>query len=246
MWDFKIFQGSLTNGVLATGGNVVFAAIARRQHRRARREDRQAPVALPDRRDNGGVAHELRGQRPAVRRARRRQHGLRFALPGDHAVISTALVAISCLSLARRPIRHRRSRYTARQQRRHRPAARTPRRQTVVSIVPSVGNIAFEMKVKGQNVLRWPYASVEEFKARPGAERHSVSRAVGEPARRAGVLRQRQAVRVRHGARQRSRRDSHPRISDGDRSVAGDRSRRPTASRHGSRAGSSSTAADCG
>ena len=40
--------------------------------------------------------------------------------------------------------------------------------QTVVSIVPSVGNIAFEMKVKGQNVLRWPYASVEEFKARPG------------------------------------------------------------------------------
>ena len=40
--------------------------------------------------------------------------------------------------------------------------------QTVVSLVTSVGNIAFEMKVKGQNVLRWPYASVEEFKARPG------------------------------------------------------------------------------
>jgi alcohol dehydrogenase (cytochrome c) len=27
MWDFKIVQGSLTNGVLATGGNVVFAAV---------------------------------------------------------------------------------------------------------------------------------------------------------------------------------------------------------------------------
>jgi alcohol dehydrogenase (cytochrome c) len=27
VWDFKIFQGSLTNGVLATGGNVVFGAI---------------------------------------------------------------------------------------------------------------------------------------------------------------------------------------------------------------------------
>jgi alcohol dehydrogenase (cytochrome c) len=27
MWDFKIFQGSLTNGVLATGGNVLFAAV---------------------------------------------------------------------------------------------------------------------------------------------------------------------------------------------------------------------------
>lgn len=39
--------------------------------------------------------------------------------------------------------------------------------QIVVSILPSVGNIAFEMKVKGQNVLRWPYASVDEFKARP-------------------------------------------------------------------------------
>jgi aldose 1-epimerase len=39
--------------------------------------------------------------------------------------------------------------------------------QTVVSIIPSVGNIAFEMTVKGHNVLRWPYGSVEEFKARP-------------------------------------------------------------------------------
>ncbi len=27
MWDFKIFQGSLTNGVLATAGNVVFGAV---------------------------------------------------------------------------------------------------------------------------------------------------------------------------------------------------------------------------
>ena len=27
VWDFKIFQGSLTNGVLATAGNVVFGAI---------------------------------------------------------------------------------------------------------------------------------------------------------------------------------------------------------------------------
>jgi alcohol dehydrogenase (cytochrome c) len=27
MWDFKIFQGSLTNGVLATAGNIVFGAV---------------------------------------------------------------------------------------------------------------------------------------------------------------------------------------------------------------------------
>jgi aldose 1-epimerase len=38
--------------------------------------------------------------------------------------------------------------------------------QTVVSIIPSSGNKAFEMKVKGQNVLYFPYASMEEFKAK--------------------------------------------------------------------------------
>ena len=42
------------------------------------------------------------------------------------------------------------------------------RAETTVSILTSVGNIAFEMNVKGQNVLYWPYASIEEFKARPG------------------------------------------------------------------------------
>jgi aldose 1-epimerase len=40
-------------------------------------------------------------------------------------------------------------------------------RQTSVAIVPSVGNIAFEMKVNGENVLYWPYASIDEFKSRP-------------------------------------------------------------------------------
>jgi aldose 1-epimerase len=38
---------------------------------------------------------------------------------------------------------------------------------TTVSILPTVGNIAFELKVKGQNVLRWPFASVDDFKAKP-------------------------------------------------------------------------------
>jgi aldose 1-epimerase len=41
------------------------------------------------------------------------------------------------------------------------------RSQMAVAIAPSVGNIAIEMTVKGQNVLRWPYASVDEFKAKP-------------------------------------------------------------------------------
>ena len=40
--------------------------------------------------------------------------------------------------------------------------------RTVVSIIPSVGNIAFEMSVNGTNVLWWPYSSIEEFKTRPG------------------------------------------------------------------------------
>jgi aldose 1-epimerase len=39
--------------------------------------------------------------------------------------------------------------------------------QTLISIAPSVGNIVFEMKVKGHDVLRWPFRSVAEFAARP-------------------------------------------------------------------------------
>jgi aldose 1-epimerase len=37
----------------------------------------------------------------------------------------------------------------------------------VVSVVPSVGNMAIAMTVKGHDVLRWPYASLDEFRARP-------------------------------------------------------------------------------
>ena len=40
--------------------------------------------------------------------------------------------------------------------------------KTVVSIIPSAGNITSEMKVNGQNVLRWPYASMEDYKTRGG------------------------------------------------------------------------------
>jgi aldose 1-epimerase len=39
--------------------------------------------------------------------------------------------------------------------------------QIVVSVAPSVGNVAFEMKVKGANVLRFPYATIEDFKNKP-------------------------------------------------------------------------------
>ncbi len=40
--------------------------------------------------------------------------------------------------------------------------------QTTVSVITSIGNMAYEMKVKGQNVLRFPFASVDDFRARPG------------------------------------------------------------------------------
>ena len=40
--------------------------------------------------------------------------------------------------------------------------------QVAVAIVPTIGNVAFEMTVKGQNVLRWPYGSIDDFRAKPG------------------------------------------------------------------------------
>ncbi|RPJ79048.1 MAG: aldose 1-epimerase, partial [Acidobacteria bacterium] len=39
--------------------------------------------------------------------------------------------------------------------------------QVVVSVLTSVGNIAYAMTVKGQNILRFPFATPGEFKARP-------------------------------------------------------------------------------
>jgi aldose 1-epimerase len=38
---------------------------------------------------------------------------------------------------------------------------------TVVSILPSLGNMAYEMKVKGHNVLRYQHATLDEFRKAP-------------------------------------------------------------------------------
>jgi aldose 1-epimerase len=43
------------------------------------------------------------------------------------------------------------------------------RTQTEVWLMPSVGNIAYRMTVKGHDVLRWPHASLDAFKASPNA-----------------------------------------------------------------------------
>ena len=42
------------------------------------------------------------------------------------------------------------------------------RRQMSVGVLPSRGNMAFEFTVKGKNVLHFPFASVEAFKAGRG------------------------------------------------------------------------------
>jgi aldose 1-epimerase len=39
--------------------------------------------------------------------------------------------------------------------------------ETVVSVVPTVGNIAVSMTVKGRELLWWPYTSIADFKAKP-------------------------------------------------------------------------------
>src|SRR3954469_23273830 len=41
------------------------------------------------------------------------------------------------------------------------------RAKTVVSVAPSIGNIAFEMLVNGTNVLWFPFQSLSEFKSKP-------------------------------------------------------------------------------
>jgi aldose 1-epimerase len=39
---------------------------------------------------------------------------------------------------------------------------------TAVSIVPGIGNIAYDMKVNGKSLLYFPYESLTQFKAKPG------------------------------------------------------------------------------
>jgi aldose 1-epimerase len=47
------------------------------------------------------------------------------------------------------------------------------RSRTVVSIITSVGNIAYQMTVNGHNILRFPFASVDDYRARP-VGRHGI------------------------------------------------------------------------
>jgi aldose 1-epimerase len=110
--------------------------------------------------------------------------------------------------------------------------------QTEVWILPSVGNIAYRMTVKGHDVLRWPHASLDAFKASPNA--------TGIPFMGPWINRlDEQAfyangtpLRVRHGARQRARRDPDSRLRHHHRPLAADVEQGPTGSRPGPPAGS--------
>jgi aldose 1-epimerase len=42
------------------------------------------------------------------------------------------------------------------------------RHNTEASIIPSLGNIAYELKANGANAFWWPYKSLSDFKAKPG------------------------------------------------------------------------------
>lgn len=42
------------------------------------------------------------------------------------------------------------------------------RNSVVVSIVPSIGDLAFGMKVRGHEILRFPYSSLDDYRAHPG------------------------------------------------------------------------------
>ena len=81
------------------------------------------------------------------------------------ARLVASILLATALVLVRAPLAA--AQYTARQQG-DVVVLQDTRSQTTVSVLTSVGNMAFEMTVKGHNLLRWPYASLEEFKKRPG------------------------------------------------------------------------------
>ena len=178
------------------------------------------PDHVPGTPTTRGGARPSRSPTAISRRCCRRYDGRRIGASSSHG-------AERAWPLQRRSPRGDRARHAGvgaalhRDERRRRRELTDRTSDTVVSILPSVGNIAYRMTVKGQDVLRYPHASIDDFKAQPEADRHSVHGAVGQPARRAGVLRQRQALRLRHGAGQRARRHPDSRLPHHDRPVAG-------------------------
>jgi len=66
-------------------------------------------------------------------------------------------------------------------------------------VVPSIGNLAYEMKVHGHNIVHFPYADIGEFAQRPAQCAIPFSRPMGQPDDRTRLLGQRQEIRVQRG-----------------------------------------------
>ena len=77
-----------------------------------------------------------------------------------------SMLIMSCAMLVTPPTAHAQTRYTAKQTA-DVVQLRDGRTDTTVSVVTTMGN-AYEMVVKGQNVIRVPFATVDQFRARPG------------------------------------------------------------------------------
>ncbi|MEI9815249.1 MAG: hypothetical protein WDO18_22520 [Acidobacteriota bacterium] len=71
-----------------------------------------------------------------------------------------------------------------------------------VAVAPTLGNLGYEMKVNGKNILYFPFEDLSAYQAKPvmSASRSSLR---GESPGPACFLRQRQEVQLRHGTRQR-------------------------------------------
>lgn len=78
----------------------------------------------------------------------------------------TRTLAFACLLSCAAPIPARAQQYDARRMG-DIVQLEDKKAQTIVSIITTVGNMAYEMRVKGQNVLRFPFASIDEFRAKP-------------------------------------------------------------------------------
>jgi len=147
VWNFEIDQPSLTDGVLATGGDVVFAAI------------RDGNIVALDAKSGRHLWHFQTGAGIAA-------SPISYAVDGRQYVAIAAGNVVYAFTLPEAAPAARAERYAARRDGdvvRLEDAAT----ETSVSIVPAVGNMAVEFVVKGQDVLHWPSGSIAAFEAKP-------------------------------------------------------------------------------
>jgi PQQ-dependent dehydrogenase (methanol/ethanol family) len=154
IWDFKIDQPSLTDGVLATAGNVVFGTV------------RDGNIVALDARSGRHLWHFQTNASIAASPISYSVEGRQYVAVAAGNVVYAFTLADAAAPAAPPARDAAEGRYATRQ------TGDTVRLEdaqtrTAVSIVPSLGNIAFDFSIRGQNVLHWPFASVEAFKAKP-------------------------------------------------------------------------------